>query len=412
MAQRVAGARDDVKADVGLLTGGIDRPYAFGLAKALLRKGLGVDFIGSDDLESPELCGRPRLNFLNLRGDQREDVSLLRKTARVLTYYGRLVRYAAQAEPRILHVLWNNKWEVFDRTLLMLYYRARGKKIVLTAHNVNAARRDMSDSLINRLSLKSQYWLAHHIFVHTDRMKREIVEDFGVCESSVTVIPLGMNESVPVTDLTGGQARRRLGIGEGDRTILFFGRIGPYKGLEILVPAFERVAAGNPAYRLIIAGKPKEGCETYVAKVEEAIARSPNRERVTRRIEFIPDEETEMYFKAADVLVLPYRDASQSGVLVLGYSFGVPAIATDVGAFALDVVEGRTGFLCRAGDPVALGDTIEAYFRSELFNALPRRRQEIRTYARARYSWDTVSETTVAVYQRMLSGRVLGRGRP
>src|SRR5947209_20241274 len=119
--------------EVALLTGGADRPYALGLAEALLSKDVRVDFIGSDDLDSPALRKSPRFNFLNLRGDQREDVSVATKISRVLSYYARLIQYASISRPTIFHILWNNKFEMFDRTLLMLFYNMLGKKIAFTA---------------------------------------------------------------------------------------------------------------------------------------------------------------------------------------------------------------------------------------------------------------------------------------
>ena len=69
-------------------------------------------------------------------------------------------------------------------------------------------------------------------------------------------------------------------------------------------------------------------------------------DRVIARIEYVPDEETELYFKAADVLVLPYTHVFQSGVLFLGYSFGLPAIAADVGNLKEEIIEGQTRALC------------------------------------------------------------------
>src|SRR5437867_4064776 len=402
-ARRFTQPREPLRIEVGLLTGGGDRPYALGLAMALLSKGVQVDFIGSDVLDYPELRARPKVNFLNLRGNQRRDASLARKISRVLTYYARLIRYAAVARPKVFHILWNNKFELFDRTLLMLYYKLLRKKIVLTAHNVNAGRRDSNDSVLNRLTLKIQYRLADHVFVHTARMKRELLEEFRIREGDITVIPFGINNSVPDTDLTPEQAKRRLGIADCERTILFFGTIGPYKGLEFLVAAFQPIAARHPDYRLIIAGKPTRGCENYLDEIQRAIGQDVSRERVIQRIEYIPDEETELYFKAADVLVLPYRQVSQSGVLVSGYHFGLPVIAADVGSFGEDVVEGRTGFLCRPCDPVALATAIEKYFQSDLFKALDRRRAGIRDYASKRYSWDAVGQTTRTVYEELLS---------
>ncbi len=166
--------------EVGLLTGGFDRPYVFGLATTLVSKGVCLDVIGSNSVDRPELHAPPKLNFLNLRGDQRREVSVRKKVARVLNYYARLIRYTLIAKPKIFHILWNNKFQFFDRTLLTLYYKLLGKKIVLTAHNINAGKRDSTDTMLNRLTLKIQYRLADHIFVHTEKMKSELAEEFGI----------------------------------------------------------------------------------------------------------------------------------------------------------------------------------------------------------------------------------------
>src|SRR5204862_5934001 len=148
---------------IALLTGGGDKPYALGVATALTSQGIFVDFIGSDDLNVPELQNNALVNFLNLRGDQRPEASPMAKALRVLKYYVKLLGYSATAKPKLFHLLWNNKFELFDRTLLILYYRMLGKKITLTVHNVNAGKRDLSDSFLNRLSLRIQYNLCHHV---------------------------------------------------------------------------------------------------------------------------------------------------------------------------------------------------------------------------------------------------------
>jgi glycosyltransferase involved in cell wall biosynthesis len=126
---------------------------------------------------------------------------------------------------------------------------------------------------------------------------------------------------------------------------------------------------------------------------------------VIQRIEYIPDEETELYFKAADILVLPYTHIFQSGVLFLGYSFGLPVIATKVGSLAEDIIEGRTGFLCTPCDPVDLAKAIERYFESDLYKDLQARRQEIRDFANARHSWEIVGQMTRNVYAELLGKR-------
>ena len=387
---------------VAVLTGGADRHYAVGLATALIAKGVHLDFIGSDEIDDPQLHAISAVNFLNLRGSQRRDVSFMAKAVRVCIYYLRLMRYASTARPKVFHILWNNKIQFFDRTLLMAYYKMLGKRITLTAHNVNAGRRDSKDTLLNRLTLRAQYHLADHIFVHTEKMRRELCEGFGVSEIKVTIIPYGINNAVPDTALTPEEAKQRLGLKMNEKTLLFFGNIAPYKGLEYLIGAFERIVTAGGDYRLMIAGGPVKDTEKYWDGIQQTIAHSVGRRRIIERGEFIPDDETELYFKAADVLILPYTYIFQSGVLFLGYSFGLPVIAADVGSLREDVLEGETGFVCRPKDAGHLAQTIETYFASELFGKLKSRRQQIREYARKRHSWATVAQITCNVYAKLL----------
>jgi glycosyltransferase involved in cell wall biosynthesis len=238
LPQSLPSTSPETKVAVSLLTGGSDRPYVFGLTTGLLSAGATLELIGSDELDLPEFRNCSRLEFLNLRGSQRTDASFSAKLFRISTYYAKLIAYAARAKTRIFHILWNNRLELFDRTLLMLYYRCLGKRIAFTVHNVNANRRDLKDSWLNRLTLRIQYRLTHHIFVHTEKMKRELIEEFGVRDACVTVIPFGINNAVPNTRLTPAEAKRRLGLCEGEKALLFFGRIRPYKGLEYLIAAF------------------------------------------------------------------------------------------------------------------------------------------------------------------------------
>ena len=384
--------------EVALLTGCQDRPYAFGLSMALASKGISLDVIGSDEVDSPELHTTSNLRFLNLRGNQRQSTSLASKALGSMKYYVRLMRYAMNAKPKIFHILWNNKLEYFDRTLLMLYYKACGKKLVLTAHNVNQARRDSKDSLLNRLTLRIQYQLADHIFVHTQKMKSDLLQDFGIRERSVTVIPFGINNSLPDTDITPTQAKRRLGIEDDEKALLFLGRLRPYKALECLLEAFQLLASSDRSYKLIVASEPKKGSEAYSDEIRRMIDRKIDPGQIVIKMQFIPDEEMEIYLKAADVLVLPYKEIFQSGVLFLGYSFGLPVVATDVGSFREEIVEGRTGFLCKPADPVDLARTLETYFQSSLYQQLPQRRVEIRDYGYAHHSWDTVGDLTRNAY--------------
>jgi glycosyltransferase involved in cell wall biosynthesis len=402
----IAGPNDAAESarpvEVGLLTGGDDRPYALGLASALAGKGVFMDFIGSDALDAPELHQTPLINFLNLRGDQRENAGFREKMIRLLKYYGRLLGYAALSRPRIFHILWNNKFEVIDRVILMLYYRLIRKRIVFTAHNVNAAKRDGKDNLLNRLTLRFQYWMSHHIFVHTERMRSELLKDFNLRETKVTVIPFGINNTIPTSAITTTEAKQRFGLPADQKAALFFGQIAPYKGLEYLVAAMAELGARNERCRLIVAGKVKRGCEGYWEQIESKIASTGIQDQVIKRIEFIPDGEVELYFKAADVVIVPYVDIFQSGVPFLAYSFGLPVIATDVGSLREDILEGKTGYICKPCDPSDLAKCIQSYFSSDLYRGLDAKRQEIREFANQKYSWARVAEITRRVYATLL----------
>jgi len=390
-----------VELSVALLTGCQDRSYAFGLAMVLSSMGIQVDIIGNDRVDSPEFHMTPNLSFFDLGGIRQYEARFSKKSVQLLAYYARLLRYVASAQPKLLHILWNSKLEYFDRTLFMVYCKLLGKRIVLTVHNVNRGKRDATDSWLNRLTLRIQYGLADHIFVHTAKMREELAEDFGVAAEAITKIPFPLNIAVPHTSLNSSEAKRRLGIQPADKTVLFFGRIAPYKGLECLLEAFQTLLPVHPDYRLIVAGEPMPGYDVYMSKVRDLIHKPGVNPQIVDRLEFIPDEDTELYFKAADVVVLPYKDIFQSGVLFLGYSFGLPAIAANVGSFQEDIIEAATGFLYRPGDVSSLAFTIEKFFKSELYKELSTRRAEIRDQAKTRHSWETVGELTRTRYERL-----------
>lgn len=387
---------------VSLLTGGSDRPYAFGLLNTLVSREIEVDFIGSDEFKPSEVLIAPKVTFLNLRGDTNPVALRRQKIARMGQYYFRLLQYTARTDNIIFHILWANRFILLDRILMNLCYKLMGKKIVFTAHNVNERQRDGCDSVYNRLTLKALYALVDHIFVHTKMMKMQLIDDFGVRESKVSVIPFGINNTLPKTDLTEWKARSRLGLRKEDKVLLFFGRVASYKGLEYAIEALNRLVKADDRFRLVVAGRIEKGCESYWKNIESAIEQYGLGRHVINRIDFIPDEDVEIFFKSADVLILPYKAIFQSGLQFLAYSFGLPVIATDIGSFREDIVEGKTGMVCRPEDADDLADKIHTYFHGDLFGNLQQARGEIMEYGNRKYSWEEVGHITCAVYEQLL----------
>jgi glycosyltransferase involved in cell wall biosynthesis len=401
--QRTTTDCSECNIDVTLLTGGIDKHYMYGLSMALAERGVKLNVAGNTEMDVPELRALSGLKVVNLYGDSRQTLTLGSKLLRYLSVYIRLIRYTLTARSGIFHILWNYKFQLFDRTLLLLYYKCLGKKVVFTAHNVNAAERDNCESVLNKLSLSVQYRLVDHIFVHTEKMKTELVSEYGVAPGKVSTIPFGIYNCVPNTVLTTAEAKSRLGLSSSEKTILFFGRILPYKGLGYLVEAFRLLANRDNSYRLIIAGEPKKESAQYWDEIRKTIQRERFGEQVIQKIKFISDDDIEVYFKAADALVLPYTLIFQSGVLFMAYSFGLPVIATDVGSLRDYIIEGETGYICQPCDAPDIASAIETYFESNLFKTLDQRRSEIMSSSRACNSWDTVSIKICGVYAQLLT---------
>ena len=389
---------------VALLTGGKDPHYALALVRELRTRGVDVAFVGSDDLVPARDGGPGALEFHNLIGSQGGHV--VAKMWRVLRYYGRVVRFAVQTDARIFHVLWFRKFPVVERVLLNGFFKLLGKTLIFTAHNVDDRARDgKATALANRLSLGFLYRSVAHVFVHTERMKSEIVERFRIRTDKITVVPFGINDVIPRSSASRADAKRRRGFEADERVILFFGNIAPYKGVEDLVRAFAELAREDPRCTLVVAGHPKDpSCESYWQATEALIDELGLAPRVRRELGYIPDDEVGDIFRSADVSVLPYRRVYQSGVLALSYAQGVPAVVADVGSLKEDVIEGETGFVFRPGDVRDLAAKLRAFFSTDLFADLDTRSRKIAEYGAERFSWATNADLTCRVYARTVNG--------
>ena len=139
------------------------------------------------------------------------------------------------------------------------------------------------------------------------------------------------------------------------RTLLFFGLIREYKGLDILLNAFNLLGDN---YRLIIAGEPYGSFEKY----EKLIEQSPAKARIHLYDRFISNSEVKNFFCASDVTVLPYRSATQSGVSAVSYNFDVPMIVTAVGGLDEQIGKKGTGLVAQEVSVQCVARTIEAFF--------------------------------------------------
>lgn len=164
--------------------------------------------------------------------------------------------------------------------------------------------------------------LASHYVVHSEADRKLVSEAYRIPEQKVTVIPHGIYDHYERVE----NAREILKINE-DFVILFFGLLRPYKGVKYLIRAFEMLPEEiRDKSRLLIVGETWEDKESV-----KAAEMSLFRDKITIVNKYVSDCEVSLYFSAADVLVLPYTRASQSGVAHIGMSYGLPIVATKVG---------------------------------------------------------------------------------
>jgi D-inositol-3-phosphate glycosyltransferase len=389
---------------IALLTGGGEKHYQLGLLSGLLSVGLEVELVGNDAMAQHELVKAAHVHFYNLRGSQDPGRPMAEKVTGIVSYYLKLVKYAATTECKILHIQWDNRFYLLDRIVLILYYKILSKKIVYTAHNIDGEARDGRSTLLNRLSLWFMYHLVDHVIVHTQLMKEELRRHFGMNLTKVSVVSHGINSRVRVAGLTREEARNRLSLGAETKVLLSFGGIAPYKGIDLAISALKVLCQFDPTYYLIIAGGNKNR-PNYIRLLENLIAQNNLMTHVSMRNAFIADNEIETYFVAADCCVLPYRAIFQSGVVFLSLRFGLPIVAADVGALREVIDECGSGFVCKPNDPTDLAETIQRYFAGELYRDLPKHRRRISELSCRRYSWDRIAAETYRIYEMVAGPR-------
>jgi glycosyltransferase involved in cell wall biosynthesis len=182
------------------------------------------------------------------------------------------------------------------------------------------------------------------------------------------------------------EARKKLGIGQDEKMILFFGFIRKYKGLDILLEAMKILKEKKTGIKLLVAGEFYEDKTKYL----ELIDRFGIREDLILHTDFIPDKEVKYFLCATDCVVQPYRHATQSGVTPLAYHFEKPMIVTNVGGLP-SVVPEKAGLIAEP-DPGDLSDKIITYFQLGENYFLPQLREE-----KKKYSWTRMVQEIITM---------------
>lgn len=278
----------------------------------------------------------------------------------------------------VVHYQWLTL-EALDAFLM-----ARGPPTVFTSHNVlRRGKGRVTESAARLVAAR-----ADAVVTHSDVSARELVDRFRADPTRVHVIPHGAFDyltrqptEVPLPD-----ALARV---EGP-VILCFGVLRPYKGVDVLLEAFRGVQGAE----LWIVGRPWMSTEP----LKRAAAAAEGTVRFVER--FVPDSELPAYLRRADIVVLPYREIDQSGVLYTALAFGKAMVLSDVGGFSEMGRRHGAASLVPAGDPDALRCALaDLISRPERRVALE---QRAAAAAAGPYSWDEIGRRTLALYERLL----------
>jgi glycosyltransferase involved in cell wall biosynthesis len=330
----------------------------------------------------PTHVAAPYLSELDPQVDlQLFDKPRLRQPGRQLRLGRELVQRIKAFDPDVIHLQHGHMW--FNGFLpVMARY-----PLVLTVHDARHHIGDKVSQKTPQAVMDFGFRCASRLIVHAAYVKRLIVEECGLPSEIVDVVPhISLGSTF---GLTTSQER--------DSTILFFGRIWEYKGLEYLIRAEPIITAESPGARFVIAGQGEDFTRYRRLMVHP--------ERFTVYNESVSLERRSELFRQATVVVLPYIEASQSGVIPLAYEFMKPVVVTTVGGLPEMVDDGRTGYLVPPRDERALATAIVRLLRDKPlcremgFNG--KRKLD------AECAPDAIARHTLDVYHRALASRDL-----
>ncbi len=186
-------------------------------------------------------------------------------------------------------------------------------------------------------------------------------------------------------------ALAKLNLDPGFRYVLFFGFIRAYKGLDLIIKAFSDERLRKQNLKLIIAGEFYEDPSPYLKLISD----NNLKDEIIMFDRFINDEEVRYFFSASELVVQPYKSATQSGVTQIAYHFDKPMVVTDVGGLKEIVPDGRCGYVVNC-DPQVIADSILDFFENNRSVALI---ENIRV-EKQKYSWSRMTESVIEVYKK------------
>jgi glycosyltransferase involved in cell wall biosynthesis len=358
-----------------------------GQLTALTELGVRPLLVGSDSwMLEPDLVPRMAV-FRGAHGSR----SRIVKGARYIASLMRLILRIRRQRPDIVH--WQFTELPIADLMTMGAIRLLGVPQVYTAHELLP----WSASRYDQRLFSGVYRVVDRVIVHNADQQAELTRRFRVGPAKARLAPLGDYALFATPDLSQAAARSSLDLPAGRPVALFFGTIRPAKGLDVLLGAWATVAKRAPEALLLVTGKPFKGLDTTV--ITSQIRDLGIQQNVVTRFEQVDPTDTNAYYRAADVVVLPYHDIGTSGVLRYAYNSARPVIATAVGEHRSKVVPGQTGYLVPAGDASTLADVLVEALGDR--SRLEMMGQNARRYASDNFRWIDSARDLLRTYEEL-----------
>ena len=295
-----------------------------------------------------------------------------------LYYSFNIYRSIRKYSPDVIHIQCSgHAWFCF----VLPFVKAAKNKLVFTVHD--PLPHPGEETFVRNMADRFVRYIGDHFIVHAKSLKNQMIDIHHLEPDNIHVVPIGnynFNKDETCNHFI------------DQNNILFFGRIQDYKGIEYLIAAEPIISKSMDNFTITIAGTGKS-LDPYLEKIE-------NRKRFVIINRHISERELKSLLKSASFIVLPYTEASQSGIIPLAYSYRKPVITTDVGGLSEVVDDGITGKIVPPRDTYKLAEAIcmmlndRDLTRQMGENAYQKQKTDL--------SWDLIAQKTIEVYKRCL----------
>ncbi len=358
--------------------------YDFGLAQGLVNSGADVTLYTSDKTIIPkDKSFKVNLSFRKIWG---EGNKALRAVRFAICLFRTLLDARIQ-KVALIHYHFFHYTRV--ETLCVLLAQLFGLRIVVTAHDIESFAGEYSDHAAGRILGR-----VDKIIVHNSVSRRELIEKANLPIANIEIIPHGNYLNTIPKRPSPSTAKKILNLTSADPVLLFFGQIKEVKGLDLLLQALPPVVAKFPTIKLLIAGKVwKDDFSKYTNLIREKNLQN----NIDLHIGYIPDEDVAVFYRSADLIVLPYRRIYQSGVLLMAMSYGLPVMVSDLEGMTEIIQNKRNGFVFQTNNPDNLSEQlINVLSDQDQLQLISQAGHETVSH---QHNWKLIGQQTLKLYQ-------------